>query len=160
MLNSQNLDADLRNAIFFNAFSYMNDKELIEGNTCGVIDELHTFLSNDISMRYINASMKMNRKKDSMLITATQNIEDYEVPERALYAKPLLAIPSHKFIFNQGDVNPKTVMDALQLSDAEFDKIRNPERGRCLYKCGTERYLLRIEFPSYITQLFGNAGGR
>ena len=76
------------------------------------------------------------------------------------YIKPLFAIPSHQFIFNGGSVEPQVYMDALQLEQAEFDLIRYPERGTCLYKCGNERYLLQVMAPPHKAVLFGKAGGR
>mgnify|MGYP003318390737 CR=1 FL=1 len=51
-------------------------------------------------------------------------------------------------------------MDALQLEESEFNLIRNPERGTCLYRCGNERYLLQVVAPAYKSVLFGTAGGR
>ena len=51
-------------------------------------------------------------------------------------------------------------MDALQLEQSEYDLIKNPERGICLYRCGNERYLLQVLAPSYKAALFGKAGGR
>ena len=51
-------------------------------------------------------------------------------------------------------------MEALQLEETEFDLIRYPERGVCLFKCGNERYLLQVTAPEYKAALFGKAGGR
>lgn len=51
-------------------------------------------------------------------------------------------------------------MDALQLEESEYDLIKYPERGTCLFKCGNERYLLQVNAPEYKAKLFGNAGGR
>ena len=48
----------------------------------------------------------------------------------------------------------------LQLEDSEFDLIKFPQRGVCLYKCGNERYLLEVHAPPYKEALFGKAGGR
>ena len=48
----------------------------------------------------------------------------------------------------------------LQLEDSEFDLIKFPQRGVCLYKCGNERYLLEVHAPPYKESLFGKAGGR
>lgn len=76
------------------------------------------------------------------------------------YTKPLFAIPSHQFIFNGGSIEPKTYMDALQLEQSEFELIRYPERGTCLYKCGNERYLLQVHAPEHKEKMFGTAGGR
>ena len=56
--------------------------------------------------------------------------------------------------------NPKEYMDALQIEAAEFERIRSPERGTCLYRCGNERYLLQVIAPEYKAALFGTAGGR
>lgn len=44
--------------------------------------------------------------------------------------------------------------------DSEYELIRYPQRGVCLYKCGTERYLLEVHAPHYKEKLFGKAGGR
>ena len=57
-------------------------------------------------------------------------------------------------------INPKEFMDVLQIEEAEFDLIKHPERGVCLYKCGNERYLLQVIAPEYKRKLFGEAGGR
>ena len=51
-------------------------------------------------------------------------------------------------------------MDALQVEGAEFELIKYPERGSCLYRCGNERYLLEVHAPPYKEKLFGTAGGR
>ena len=48
----------------------------------------------------------------------------------------------------------------LQLDEAEYDLIKFPQRGVCLYKCGNERYLLEVHAPAYKEKLFGTAGGR
>ena len=56
--------------------------------------------------------------------------------------------------------NPKEYMDALQVEPSEFELIKYPERGTCLYRCGNERYLLQVIAPEYKAALFGSAGGR
>ena len=48
----------------------------------------------------------------------------------------------------------------LQLEEAEYNLIRFPQRGVCLFKCGNERYLLEVHAPAYKEALFGTAGGR
>lgn len=49
-------------------------------------------------------------------------------------------------------------MDLLQLEEAEYNLIRFPQRGVCLFKCGNERYLLEVHAPAYKEALFGTAG--
>ena len=51
-------------------------------------------------------------------------------------------------------------MEMLQLDEAEYNLIKFPQRGVCLYKCGNERYLLEVHAPAYKEKLFGTAGGR
>jgi len=51
-------------------------------------------------------------------------------------------------------------MDNLQLEESEYELIRHPQRGICLYKCGNERYLLDVRAPEYKRKLFGEAGGK
>ena len=100
------------------------------------------------------------RKKDSAIILASQNIEDFLISGIREFTKPLFSIPTHHFLFNPGNVSPREFMDVLQIEQAEYDLIKFPERGTCLYKCGNERYLLQVIAPEYKAKLFGNAGGR
>ena len=51
-------------------------------------------------------------------------------------------------------------MDNLQLEESEYALIRDPQRGSCLYKCGSERYLLQVQATEYKQAIFGTAGGR
>ena len=76
------------------------------------------------------------------------------------FTKPLFAIPPHQFIFNCGSIDKRFYMDLLQLEEAEYNLIRFPQRGVCLFKCGNERYLLEVHAPAYKEALFGTAGGR
>lgn len=150
----------LKDAMLFNILSYMSDRLLGEGNTAASVDELYLFLTNMTAIEYIRNAMKRVRKKDSSLILASQNIEDFLLPAVREYTKPLFSIPTHQFLFNAGQVNPKEYMDALQVEPSEFELIKYPERGTCLYRCGNERYLLQVTAPEYKSKLFGTAGGR
>lgn len=150
----------LKDAMLFNILSYMSDRLLGEGNTAASVDELYLFLTNMTAIEYIRNAMKRVRKKDSSLILASQNIEDFLLPSVREYTKPLFSIPTHQFLFNAGQVNPREYMDALQVEPSEFELIKYPERGTCLYRCGNERYLLQVIAPAYKSALFGTAGGR
>ena len=150
----------LKDAMLFNILSYMNHKLLTNGNTVASIDELYLFLTNLTAIEYIRNAAKRVRKKDSSIILTSQNIEDFLIPGIREYTKPLFSIPTHHFLFNPGNINPKEFMGALQLEESEYDLIRYPERGTCLFKCGNERYLLQVIAPEYKAALFGKAGGR
>ena len=150
----------LKDAMLFNILSYMSNQLLGKGNTTASIDELYLFLTNMTSIEYIRNAMKRVRKKDSSIILASQNIEDFLIPSIREFTKPLFSIPTHQFLFNPGQINPKEYMDALQVEPSEYDLIKYPERGTCLYRCGNERYLLQVIAPEYKSALFGKAGGR
>ncbi len=150
----------LKDAMLFNILSYMSNQLLGEGNTAASIDELYLFLTNLTAIEYIRNAMKRVRKKESSVILASQNIEDFLLPEIREFTKPLFSIPTHQFLFNAGQINPKEYMDALQVEECEFELIKYPERGTCLYRCGNERYLLQVKAPEYKAALFGKGGGR
>ena len=150
----------LKDAMLFNILSYMSNELLGKGNTAASIDELYLFLTNMTAIEYIRNAMKRVRKKDSSIILASQNIEDFLIPSIREFTKPLFSIPTHQFLFNAGQINPKDFMDALQVELSEFELIKYPERGTCLYRCGNERYLLQVIAPDYKSALFGKAGGR
>lgn len=149
-----------KDAMLFNILSYMNHKLLTKGHTSASIDELYLFLTNLTAIEYIRNASKRVRKKESSIILASQNIEDFLLPEIKEFTKPLFSIPTHQFLFNGANINARDYIDALQLEESEFDLIKYPERGTCLFKCGNERYLLQVKAPDYKAKLFGEAGGR
>ena len=151
---------NVKNALLFNVLSFMSDKLLTEGNTAASIDELYLFLTNLTAIEYIRNFMKRVRKKESAVILASQNLEDFAIPGIAELTKPLFSIPTHAFLFNAGNIDKRFYMDTLQLEESEYNLIRFPQRGVCLYKCGNERDNLAVHAPMYKEKLFGKAGGR
>ena len=156
---------NVRGSMLFNILSYMSDRLLTIGNTTAALDELYVWLSDNVSVgttiiEYIRNTLKRVRKKESNLIMASQNLEDFDREGIRELTKPLFAIPPHQFIFNCGSIDKRFYMDLLQLEEAEYSLIRFPQRGVCLFKCGNERYLLEVHAPAYKEALFGTAGGR
>lgn len=151
---------NIRNALLFNVLSYMSEQLLTKGNTVASVDEFYLFLTNLTAVEYIRNFMKRVRKKESAVILASQNIEDFLTENVRELTKPLFAIPTHQFLFNAGTVDSTFYMDALQLEPSEYKIIQYPHRGMCLYKCGNERYCLCVIAPPYKAELFGKAGGR
>lgn len=151
---------NVKNALLFNVLSFMSNKLLTEGNTAAAIDELYLFLTNMTAIEYIRNFMKRVRKKESSVILSSQNLEDFNIEGIREMTKPLFSIPSHQFLFNAGTIDSKFYMDTLQLEESEYNLIKFPQRGVCLYKCGNERYNLEVHAPTYKEKLFGKAGGR
>lgn len=152
----QNIDQDM----LFNVLSYMSNELLTNGHTAACIDEFYLFLTNLTAVEYIRNFMKRVRKKDSAVILASQNLEDFNIDGIREYTKPLFSIPTHVFLFNAGNIDSRFYIDTLQLEQSEYNLIRYPQRGVCLYKCGNERYNLMVHAPEYKEKLFGSAGGR
>ncbi len=151
---------NVKNAMLFNVLSYMSNELLTNGNTVASIDEFYLFLSNLTAVEYIRNFSKRVRKKDSAVILASQNLEDFDLEGIREYTKPLFSIPTHAFLFNAGNIDARFYMDTLQLEQSEYNLIKYPQRGVCLYKCGNERYNLMVHAPDYKAKLFGSAGGR
>ena len=115
---------NVRGAMLFNILSYMSDRLLTIGNTTATLDELYVWLSDNVSVgttiiEYIRNTLKRVRKKDSNLIMASQNLEDFDREGIRELTKPLFAIPPHQFIFNCGSIDKRFYMDLLQLEEAE-----------------------------------------
>ena len=151
---------NIRNALLFNVLAYMSEQLLSRGNTVASIDEFYLFLTNLTAVEYIRNFMKRVRKKESAVILASQNIEDFLVEHVRELTKPLFSIPTHIFLFYPGTIEKKTYMDTLQVEDSEYGLIQFSQRGVCLYKCGNERYCLCVIAPEHKAAMFGAAGGR
>jgi type IV secretory pathway VirB4 component len=67
----------VRNAMLFNLLSCLSDKLLTEGHTVAGLDELYIWLSNPTAVEYIRNTLKRVRKKESALLMASQNLEDF-----------------------------------------------------------------------------------
>ena len=153
-------NTSVKNAMLFNVLSYLSNRLLTEGSAVAALDELYIWLSNMTTIEYIRNTLKRVRKKDSSMILASQNLEDFDVQGIRELTRPLFAIPTHQFLFNAGSVDKRFYMDNLQIAENEYELIRQPQRGVCLYKCGNERYLLAVHAPPFKEKLFGTAGGK
>ena len=151
---------NIRNALLFNVLAYMSEQLLSRGNTVASIDEFYLFLTNLTAVEYIRNFMKRVRKKESAMILASQNIEDFLVENVRELTKPLFSIPTHIFLFYPGTIEKGTYMDTLQVEASEYGLIQFSQRGVCLYKCGNERYCLCVKASDHKAALFGSVGGR
>lgn len=151
---------NIRNALLFNVLAYMSEQLLNKGNTVASIDEFYLFLTNLTAVEYIRNFMKRVRKKESAVILASQNIEDFLVENVRELTKPLFSIPTHHFLFYPGTIDKRIYMDTLQVEPSEYELIQFSQRGVCLYKCGNERFCLCVKAPEHKAELFGLAGGR
>ena len=150
----------LRNALLFNVLAYMSDKLLVEGRTVAALDELYLWLSNPIAIEYIRNCLKHVRKRDSALMMASQNLEDFNQREVREMTKPLFAIPPHQFFFNPGTTEKQFFTNMLQMEDTEFDLISKAQNGECIFRCSSDRYMMKVIAPEHKAKLFGTKGGK
>ena len=150
----------LKDTMLFNILSYMSHQLLGRGNTVAAIDEAYLFLTNLTAIEYIRNAMKRVRKKDSAVILASQNVEDFMVESVKEYTMPMLSIPDFRFFFYLGKIPPHLAVEVLRMEPSEHDLISNSCRGQCLFICGNERHLLMVRAPDHKAALFGKAGGR
>ena len=106
--------------MLFNILSYISHALISGGNTAGIFEELHVFLSNPMAVAYIRNAMKRVRKRNSLIVLASQNVEDFLLPQVAEMTKPLFSIPTHHFLFHPGTIDKRDYMDALQLEETEY----------------------------------------
>ena len=67
-------------------------------------------------MEYVRNFSKRVRKKDSAVILASQNLEDFNLDGVREYTKPLFSIPTHQFLFNAGSIDAKFYIDKFSSS--------------------------------------------
>ncbi len=155
-----NASQNLKDAMLFNILSYLSNELLTKGNAVAALDEFYLFLTNEDAVKYTRDLMKRTRKQNSKIIIASQNLEDFNLPGIREMTKPMFGIPSYQFLFNAGTIDKQFYMESLQLQENEYNLIKYPERGCCLFKCGNQRFHLKVEVPEYKARTFGTAGGK
>ena len=84
----------LKNALLFNILSFMSD-ELCDGrNTAASLMSSICSFQNLTAVEYVRNFMKRVRKKESAVIIASQNLEDFNLDGVKEYTKPLFSIPT------------------------------------------------------------------
>ncbi len=147
-------DVSIRNAMLFNVLSYMSDALLTKGHTAAFIDEVHAYLSNIVAVEYIRNAMKRVRKRESAVILASQNLDDFVQPSVKELTKPLFTIPTHQFLFHPGRMSKSEYMEMLHLEESLFELIRNPANGSCVFRHGAEVYHLIVKAEKHKEKMF------
>ncbi len=137
----------------------MSNELLNQGNTICALDEFYLFLECRKLVIYVRNFCKRVRKKFSNILISSQNLEDFDQDGIRELTKPLLAIPTHMFVFNLGNVDKRYYINSLQMAEEEYNLIAIPERGHCFFRCGNERYNLLVKAPQSIEKIMGNTGG-
>ncbi|MBQ3791777.1 MAG: DUF87 domain-containing protein, partial [Clostridia bacterium] len=148
------LGSQMKEAILFSLVHNVSDKLLSGGRTVCLIDEMYLYLSGKGTVRLLRDDMKRVRKVGSSLILASQNSEDFFLPEIREMTGPLFSIPSHQFLFHPGATDLKSFSSLLSLDEREVREISSPRRGHCLYRCGNRKFALSVEAPEELSSLW------
>ena len=131
--------------MLFNILSYMNHKLLTCGNTVASIDELYLFLTNLTAIEYIRNASKRVRKKESAIILASQNIEDFLIDGIREYTN----VPFHynQFLgYRKGiDGKPEIVPEEAETIRMIYDKYLT---GDSIAKIAGDLNTLQFATPS------------
>lgn len=155
-----NTNENLKNAMYLNIFSFMQNKFFSEGKSVVICDEVHEIIKSFIVVNYIRSFIKRGRKRESNILIASQNLEDLMLPDIISYTKPLFSIPTHRFLFFPGNVDGKEFMSVANIPPNEFHLIDSPNQGFCLLCSGDDRFHCHVIAPEHKAKLFGTAGGR
>lgn len=150
-------------AVLFNIMTYSwNRITQMINSTILDFDELYMLVNrNNFTMaNYMKEFIKRVRKYEAIIGTATQNLGDFLDPVIEHITSPLFNNPTYKFIFYPSDLDLNKVKNLLRLTDGEVDCIKTPNRGRCLFKAGGEKYLMKVGTLPFEAELFGKGGGR
>ena len=60
------------------------------------------------AIEYIRNCLKRVRKKESAMLLASQNLEDFDQEQVREMTKPLFSIPPHQFLFNAGSIDKRS----------------------------------------------------
>lgn len=137
----------LKDAMLFNILSFMSNQLLGKGSTAASIDELYLFLTNMTAIEYIRNAMKRVRKKDSSIILASQNIEDFLIPSIREFTKPLFSIPTHQFLFNAGRSTPRNIWMHYRLSRVNLNSSSIPSEELAYTDAEMKGIFYRLSHP-------------
>jgi type IV secretory pathway VirB4 component len=150
-------------AVLFNTMTYCWNRIAQRlGHTLLALDELYMIVNrnNYTTANYLKEFNKRARKYDAIIGTATQNLGDFLDPAIEHITSPIFNNPTYKFIFYPSDLDLNKVKNLLRLTDGEVNCIRTPNKGRCLFKAGGEKYYIEVGALPYEEKLFGSGGGR
>ena len=64
------------------------------------------------------------------------------------------------FLFTNCSEHDIVLLLMLQMEDTEFDLISKAQNGECLFRCGSDRYMMKVIAPEHKAKLFGTKGGK
>lgn len=155
---------NIKRAQMFNVMSYIWNEIVTNPDQPKMIvcDEAHLLLDANVTSAaaFLRNVVKRIRKYEGILVTCSQNFNDFLDPSVAKYGLALLENSCYHFIFGLGDNELKSLVPVMHLSEREELILREGRRGECLAKIGQKRIHLKVDVSDYELKLFGKKGGR
>lgn len=164
------MEANVVSAQMYSLLSWMWSQACVSHATGQFIqfffDELYLFLggghitATQLIAGYINMIQKRIRKYNGSLMIATQQLVDVLAPDIARWGEGILTNSTYKAFFGTEGPDLKLLQSTFDLSDAVVDKIRNFQRGECIWRAGTAQVELSVAYEEWQRKLYSAGRGR
>ena len=157
-----NVDANIRNALFFNvlkhAWSLTLDKSI---NTVLEVDEAHILLAgnNVLGADFLAQVQRRARKYNTGTIIITQQPSDFSDPAVIVQGKAIFDNASYYIVMGLKKQAAEDLSRLIDLNESEIESIKKYSKGEALFVCGNKRMRINIIATEEELDSFGSGGG-
>ena len=157
-----NVDANIRNALFFNvlkhAWSLTLDKSI---NTVLEVDEAHILLAgnNVLGADFLAQVQRRARKYNTGTIIITQQPSDFSDPAVIVQGKAIFDNASYYIVMGLKKQAAEDLSRLIDLNESEIESIKKYSQGEALFVCGNKRMRINIIATEEELDSFGSGGG-
>ena len=157
-----NVDANIRNALFFNilkhAWSLTLDKSV---NTVLEVDEAHILLAgnNVLGADFLAQVQRRARKYNTGTIIITQQPSDFSDPSVIVQGKAIFDNTSYYLVMGLKKQAAEDLSRLIDLNESEIESIKKYSQGEALFVCGNKRMRINVIATEEELDSFGTGGG-
>ena len=157
-----NGDANIRNALLFNALKYAWGLCLNPNvNTVLSVDEAHVLLSakNTLGAEFLAQVQRRARKYNTGTIIITQQPSDFVGQDILVHGKAIFDNSSYYLIMGLKKQSVTDLSMLVDLNDNEREGIKRYNQGEALFVCGSRRMQINVVVSDDELESFGSGGG-
>ena len=157
-----NGDANIRNALLFNALKYAWGLCLNPNvNTILSVDEAHVLLSakNTLGAEFLAQVQRRARKYNTGTIIITQQPSDFVGQDIIVHGKAIFDNSSYYLIMGLKKQSVTDLSMLVDLNDNEREGIKRYNQGQALFVCGSRRMQVNVVVSEEELESFGSGGG-
>ena len=157
-----NSDANIRNALLFNALKYAWGLCLNPNvNTVLSVDEAHVLLSakNTLGAEFLAQIQRRARKYNTGTIIITQQPSDFVGQDIIVHGKAIFDNSSYYLIMGLRKQSVDDLSMLIDLNDNERESIKRYNQGDALFVCGSRRMQINVIVSEEELESFGSGGG-